>query len=98
MRRIRVPILRWPGRCFVSSYHWKDAVGPERKPLFDKAWRVEDPNTFGTDEYLAKPGENGGFLLKHSCGFYLKNSEIDVPLTYADYYFLEALHRYNSLK
>ena len=52
LRRIKVPILRWPGGCFVSSYHWKDAVGPDRKPLFDKAWRVEDPNTFGTDEYV----------------------------------------------
>ncbi len=59
MRRIRVPILRWPGGCFVSSYHWKDAVGPERKPLFDKAWRVEDPNTFGTDEYVAMCREIG---------------------------------------
>ena len=52
MRRIGVPVLRWPGGCFVSSYHWKDAVGPVRKPAFDKAWRVEDPNTFGTDEYI----------------------------------------------
>lgn len=52
MRKIKVPILRWPGGCFVSSYHWKDAVGKERKPLFDKAWRVEEPNTFGTDEYI----------------------------------------------
>lgn len=52
MRQIRVPVLRWPGGCFVSSYHWKDAVGPARKPAFDKAWRVEDPNTFGTDEYI----------------------------------------------
>ena len=52
MRKIKVPILRWPGGCFVSSYHWKDAVGPERQPMFDKAWRVEDPNTFGTDEYV----------------------------------------------
>ena len=52
LRRIKTPILRWPGGCFVSSYHWKDAVGPDRKPLFDKAWRVEDPNTFGTDEYV----------------------------------------------
>ena len=52
MRRIKVPILRWPGGCFVSSYHWKDAVGPERQPMFDKSWRVEDPNTFGTDEYV----------------------------------------------
>lgn len=52
MRRIKVPILRWPGGCFVSSYHWKEAVGPQRTPMFDKSWRVEDPNTFGTDEYV----------------------------------------------
>ena len=52
MRKIKIPILRWPGGCFVSSYHWKDAVGKKRTPLFDKAWRVEDPNTFGTDEYI----------------------------------------------
>ena len=52
MRKIRVPIMRWPGGCFVSSYHWKDAVGPKRTPLFDKAWRVEDPNSFGTDEFV----------------------------------------------
>ncbi len=52
MRKIKVPVLRWPGGCFVSSYHWKDAVGEKRTPLFDKAWRVEDPNTFGTDEYI----------------------------------------------
>ena len=53
MRRIHVPVLRWPGGCFVSSYHWKKAVGPHRTPFFDKAWRVEDPNDFGTDEYVA---------------------------------------------
>ena len=37
--------MRWPGGCFVSSYHWKDAVGEKRQPFFDKAWRMEDPNT-----------------------------------------------------
>ena len=52
MRHIRVPILRWPGGCFVSSYHWKQGVGLKRTPFFDKAWRVEDPNLFGTDEYI----------------------------------------------
>lgn len=52
MRKIKVPVLRWPGGCFVSSYHWKDAVGEKRTPFFDKAWRVEDPNSFGTDEYI----------------------------------------------
>jgi alpha-N-arabinofuranosidase len=53
MQRIKVPILRWPGGCFVSAHHWKDAVGKTRVPTFDKAWRVEEPNTFGTDEYIA---------------------------------------------
>ena len=52
LRDIRVPVIRWPGGCFVSAYHWKDGVGPERTPMFDKAWRVEDPNDFGTDEYI----------------------------------------------
>lgn len=52
MKKIQVPILRWPGGCFVSSYHWKDAIGDHREPFFDKAWRVEDPNTFGTDEFI----------------------------------------------
>lgn len=52
LRRIRIPVLRWPGGCFVSSYHWKDGVGPQRTPFFDKAWRVEEPNLFGTDEFI----------------------------------------------
>ncbi len=52
LKKIKVPILRWPGGCFVSAYHWKDGVGRQRHPVFDKAWRVEEPNTFGTDEYI----------------------------------------------
>jgi hypothetical protein len=47
--------------------------------------------------YLAKPGENGGFILLHSVGHLPKNSEVDVPLNYADYYFIEALIRYQNL-
>ncbi len=46
--------------------------------------------------YKAKLGENGGFILKHSTGAFPLNSEIDVPLIYADYYFLEALKRYKD--
>ncbi|WP_369838803.1 glycoside hydrolase family 88 protein [Chryseobacterium tongliaoense] len=48
------------------------------------------------EKYQAKSGENGGFLLKHSTGGLPLNSEIDVPLIYADYYFLEALKRYKD--
>ena len=47
--------------------------------------------TLASPEYLAEPRTNGGFLLKHSVGNIPGHSEVDVPLTYADYYFLEAL-------
>jgi lysophospholipase L1-like esterase len=43
--------------------------------------------------YRAVVGENGGFLLRHCVGHFPKNSEVDVPINYADYYFLEALLR-----
>jgi rhamnogalacturonyl hydrolase YesR len=46
--------------------------------------------------YRAREGENGGFLLKHSVGHLPQKSEVDVPLTYADYYFLEAMLRLND--
>ena len=43
--------------------------------------------------YTAKPGENGNFILMHSVGSIPHGSEIDEPLVYADYYFLEAMER-----
>lgn len=49
-----------------------------------------------SDAYLAAPGTNGCFLLKHSVGHKPHNSEVDVPLIYADYYLLEALWRYKK--
>ncbi len=49
-----------------------------------------------SDVYRAKLGENGGFLIKHCVGHLPAKSEVDVPLTYADYYFLEALQRYKK--
>ena len=52
--------------------------------------------SLASDEYLAAEGEVYGFLLKHSTGFKLRNSEVDAPLTYADYYFLEALMRWKN--
>ena len=54
--------------------------------------------TLSSDQYLARPGENQYFLLKHSVGAMLYNSEIDTPLNYADYYYLEGLNRYKTLK
>ena len=48
------------------------------------------------DQYLATEGSNNYFLLKHSTGHKPNNSQIDVPIIYADYYFLEAIWRYKN--
>ena len=48
-------------------------------------------------EYRAAPGENGNFILMHSCSTVPGKSEVDVPLNYADYYLLEALIRRQKL-
>lgn len=53
--------------------------------------------TLASDKYLCRPGECHGFLLRHSVGNVNTNNEVDVPLTYADYYFLESLMRYVNL-
>jgi beta-galactosidase/beta-glucuronidase len=54
--------------------------------------------TLSSPEYFAEIGENGNFLIKHSVGSLPGKSEVDVPLTYADYYYVEALLRYKALK
>jgi len=46
-----------------------------------------------TSDYTAEPGNNGQFIITHCVGHLPANSEVDVPLTYADYYFMEALMR-----
>ncbi|HWC00514.1 MAG TPA: alpha-L-arabinofuranosidase C-terminal domain-containing protein [Bryobacteraceae bacterium] len=54
VERLRLPVLRWPGGNFVSSYHWEDGVGSkEKRPRrFDTAWYAEESNRFGTNEFI----------------------------------------------
>ena len=55
LRRIQVPVLRWPGGCFADEYHWKDGVGPRefRKTMVNTHWGgVTENNHFGTHEFL----------------------------------------------
>ena len=54
LREFRMPVLRWPGGNFVSGYHWLDGVGPvEQRPRrIELAWHGEEPNRFGTDEFI----------------------------------------------
>lgn len=49
-------------------------------------------------EYFAAHKENGGFLLKHGVGHSPANSEVDVPLSYGDYYLVEAMLRFKNGK
>jgi len=58
----------------------------------------ETLRSLSSSAYLAAPGENGGFLLKHATGHKPAGKEIDVPLNYADYYFLEALLRLKAAR
>lgn len=54
--------------------------------------------SLSTPAYRAEPGTNGGFILMHSVGSIPHGSGIDVPLNYADYYFLEALIRKRNIE
>lgn len=73
----------------------KDYV-KKRKAKKYAATAAEILVTLTTGEYIASPRTNGGFLLKHGVGHIPQNSEVDVPLTYGDYYLVEALLRYKS--
>ncbi len=64
----------------------------ERKDFRVKA--VEMLKALGSPAYRAPVGDNGGFMIMHCTGALPLRSEIDAPLVYADYYYLEALARY----
>ncbi len=54
VRKVKCPVLRWPGGNFASGYHWEDGIGPkEKRPtIFDLAWAAKETNHFGTDEFI----------------------------------------------
>jgi len=62
LKKIKLPVLRWPGGCFADEYHWKDGIGPKekRKKMVNTNWggAVED-NSFGTHEFLDFCGQIG---------------------------------------
>ena len=61
LRDLRLGTLRWPGGNFASNYHWQDGIGPkdDRPRRAELAWGGEEPNRFGTDEFLAYCAELG---------------------------------------
>ena len=55
LKKIGVPVLRWPGGCFADEYHWEDGIGPQegRKRMVNTHWGgVVEDNSFGTHEFL----------------------------------------------
>jgi unsaturated chondroitin disaccharide hydrolase len=76
----------------LSEYATTPVLAAKYRQVAEKQIRV-----LGSPAYRAKLGENGNFILKHSVGNMPKNSEVDTPLNYADYYFVEALLRLRAL-
>jgi rhamnogalacturonyl hydrolase YesR len=75
----------------ISTFDIPDAAGY-------KAYADTILVNLSSPTYRATPGTNGNFLLMHSVGSIPHNSEIDVPLNYADYYYLEALKRKRDIE
>ena len=54
-KKIKLPVLRWPGGCFADEYHWKDGIGEKsgRKKMVNTNWGgVTEDNSFGTHEFM----------------------------------------------
>ncbi|HTI91882.1 MAG TPA: alpha-L-arabinofuranosidase C-terminal domain-containing protein [Puia sp.] len=55
LKKLKIPVLRWPGGCFADTYHWKDGIGPRSgRPSMLNVWwgNVKEDNSFGTNEFL----------------------------------------------
>ena len=77
----------------IASALYEICTYPVENPQSYKEYADKIMESLATADYTAPLGENGRFLLMHSVGSIPHNSEIDVPLNYADYYYLEALKR-----
>ena len=80
-----------------ALYELSTFVAKEEKNKYIN-WANSIMKSLKSPDYLAKIGKNNGFLLYHSVGSLPHKVEVDVPLNYADYYFLEALYRSKKLK
>jgi alpha-N-arabinofuranosidase len=55
LKKIKIPVLRWPGGCFADEYHWMDGIGParDRKRSVNTHWgMVTETHDFGTHEFF----------------------------------------------
>jgi alpha-N-arabinofuranosidase len=55
LKKLHVPVVRWPGGCFADEYHWREGIGPrDKRPQKVNTWwgGVGETNAFGTHEFL----------------------------------------------
>lgn len=55
LKKMKIPLLRWPGGCFADTYHWKDGIGPkDKRPAIVNRWwgGVTEDNSFGLHDFL----------------------------------------------
>ena len=54
LKKIALPVLRWPGGCFADNYHWQDGIGPrdQRPHRHNMWWKQPETNQFGTHEFM----------------------------------------------
>lgn len=78
-----------------ALFELSDYAAPAKAAQYRKS-AIAMLHTLGSPAYRAPEGANGNFILMHSVGSIPHHTEIDVPLVYADYYFMEALQRYQA--
>ncbi len=80
--------------CLMASalIELSDFVDDEKSTQYMNV-AIAQVKALASPAYTAKLGENGCFIIMHNTGHYLAKSEVDVPITYADYYYVEALMR-----
>lgn len=94
--RVETPRDASAASLTASAFLELSTFAPNGQKYFDYAETLLK-NLSGAG-YLALKGENNGFILMHSTGSLPHGSEVDTPINYADYYYLEALKRYKGIK
>lgn len=54
LKKLHIPVMRWPGGLFADTYHWRDGIGPrDQRPItLNRGWNQTESNKFGTHEFM----------------------------------------------
>ena len=97
IKRIKCPILRWPGGNFVSAYHWENGIGPlEKRPqLPNYIWGGVESNRFGTDEFIQYCREIG---TEPYLAVSLGTATLDEAISWLEYCNLDTPTKYSRMR